>query len=626
MWRMHAIKGPMRAIVAACLSVLCASTARAGSAPAPARVRDAAIRGIQLLQQSQKTWYAKQRCESCHHQFQPAIALRSARDHGIPVDEAIARTDAQQAFDFSDFDRAVQYTHVIEPAMSDGYRLVAANAAGVRPSLVTAIYARHVAARQNPDGAWDNFRGRPPASSSQFTMTALALRAIQLYSHPTQKADAAMRTTRARRWFEAHAPRDTEERTYQLFGLSWAGANRAKIDRAGRGLAATQQADGGWGSLDGRASDVYSTAQALVALHDVAGLSPSTAAWQRGIAFILDAQAPDGSWHVASRIHPPAPISPPYFESGYPYGHDQFISASGASWAIMALARVFEPASNAQPLVRTAGGPTAIEPWAETVLFGTVAELTKLLDDGLDPNATTKTGGTTLLMMAAPDVAKIRLLVDRGASINARAKTQYSALMVAAQYPNAASAMNLLLDRGADVRLDPSVGTATFGAYPLFLAAYSGDAEILKRLRDAGDSLTDGVTLLGSRPSAPLVGAIKLGYVNVVRALLDLGAPIEQPEQGGLTPLIRAVLNNRVDIARLLISRSADVNHVDNLGMTPLLYAASIDFGDADMIELLLKSGARADARTRDGMTALDLARRYQHVHLLRALQGRATH
>jgi ankyrin repeat protein len=44
------------------------------------------------------------------------------------------------------------------------------------------------------------------------------------------------------------------------------------------------------------------------------------------------------------------------------------------------------------------------------------------------------------------------------------------------------------------------------------------------------------------------VGAIKLGHVNVVRALLDLGAPVEQAEQGGLTPLVRAVLNNRVDI------------------------------------------------------------------------------
>ena len=77
---------------------------------------------------------------------------------------------------------------------------------------------------------------------------------------------------------------------------------------------------------------------------------------------------------------------------------------------------------------------------------------------------------------------------------------------------------------------------------------------------------------------------------------------------------------NRVDLARLAIQRGADVNHVDKKGMTPLLYAASIDFGDSAMVELLMKSGARADARSKEGLTALDLARKYQHTHLLASL------
>ena len=33
----------------------------------------------------------------------------------------------------------------------------------------------------------------------------------------------------------------------------------------------------------------------------------------------------------------------PYFESGFPYGHDQWISAAGTSWASMALALTVEP-------------------------------------------------------------------------------------------------------------------------------------------------------------------------------------------------------------------------------------------------------------------------------------------
>jgi len=55
--------------------------------------------------------------------------------------------------------------------------------------------------------------------------------------------------------------------------------------------------------------------------------------------------------------------------------------------------------------------------------------------------------------------------------------------------------------------------------------------------------------------------------------------------------------------------------------MTPLLYAASIDFGDSAMIELLIRPGARTDARTKEGLTALDLARKYNHTHLVASLQ-----
>jgi ankyrin repeat protein len=73
-------------------------------------------------------------------------------------------------------------------------------------------------------------------------------------------------------------------------------------------------------------------------------------------------------------------------------------------------------------------------------------------------------------------------------------------------------------------------------------------------------------------------------------------------------------------VAKVLIARGADVNHVDKKGFTPLLYAASIDYGDSAMIELLLKSGAKADAKSPEGMTALDLARKYHHTGLAEIL------
>src|SRR4029434_4126550 len=116
--------------------------------------------------------------------------------------------------------------------------------------------------------------------------------------------------------------RDTEERSYQLLGLRWAGADRATLRKLAAALQATprphggvtslsaalqatHRADGGWSSIAGRDSDVYSTGQALVALHDGGSVAIIDSSWQRGIAYLLKTQAADGTWHVTSRVQPP---------------------------------------------------------------------------------------------------------------------------------------------------------------------------------------------------------------------------------------------------------------------------------------------------------------------------------
>ncbi|HUK35480.1 MAG TPA: prenyltransferase/squalene oxidase repeat-containing protein, partial [Vicinamibacterales bacterium] len=406
------------------LTSLCATVSTA-AAPDPARLRDAAAKNLALFQQSQKHWFEVQRCDSCHHQYQPSLAYRAAREHGIPFDETIARADAARAFTYADLDKAVQYSWIIEPAVDDAYRLIAADAAGVRPSLGTAVMARLLMARQNRGGDWPSHRQRPPSSYSNVTFTALGVRAIQLYAHPSQKAELARHVKLAREWFLSHRAVDTEERAYKLLGLKWSDGDRAVIAGATRDLQQTQEADGGWASLDGRESDAYSTGQALVALHDGGGVPVTDANWQRGIEWLLKTQAADGSWHTHTRLYPPAPLSPPYFESGLPYGHDQFLSAQGGAWAVMALAYASGEARHVIPEALPGVAPQNVEPWAEAMLFGSAADVKKLLDGGLDPNSATKSGGTTALMMAAPDADKMKLLIDRGANVNARSETKY---------------------------------------------------------------------------------------------------------------------------------------------------------------------------------------------------------
>ena len=605
-----------------CIALLCSASALWAADPSAAEIRQAATRAVTLIQSSQKNWYYKQSCFSCHQQVLPALAFRAAREHGIAVDESAAHTGAAAAFGFySNLERAVEYTHIIDPAMSDGYGLLAADAAGVKASLVTAVYARLIAARQEADGHWETVDERPPQSYSPFTATAVSARAVQLYAH--DKADAQARAQRARQWFLSHTPHVTEERTFQLLGAYWTGADRAALHKMAAELAATQQPDGGWNSLDGRPSDAYSTGEALFALHEAGGIAITDAAWRRGVGSLLKTQAPDGSWHVASRLHPPAPVSPPYFETGHPYGHDQFISAMAASWAVMSLAAALGPAKPVM-LHLAEAEPAPVANWVEGVLFGTTADLKALLAAGLNPNTSIGEGGPTALMLAAPDKEKMSLLLDRGANADARAKNRYSALLVAAQYPNSAAAINLLLDHGAHVRLPKGQGAPIFNAFPIFLAAFSGNGEVIGRLHREGDRVDDKMNLIGMFPTSPLLALATTHRTDAVRALLDAGAQVDEADGDGITALGWAAIANRIELARLLIQRGADVNHVDKKGMTPLLYAASIDFGDPAMIDLLLRSGARANARSKEGMTALDLARRYGHVHLLGSLKREA--
>ncbi|MCC6390789.1 MAG: hypothetical protein IT167_09305 [Bryobacterales bacterium] len=118
----------------------------------------------------------------------------------------------------------------------------------------------------------------------------------------------------------------------RLLGLGWAGGNAAAVREAAGQLASTQRPDGGWGQLDSLSSDAYATGQALYALHLAGRLSKETL--EKGARFLLDTQLADGTWHVRSRAYP---IQTKYFETGFPHGRDQWISAAGTSWAVIGL-------------------------------------------------------------------------------------------------------------------------------------------------------------------------------------------------------------------------------------------------------------------------------------------------
>jgi hypothetical protein len=138
---------------------------------------------------------------------------------------------------------------------------------------------------------------------------------------------------RAVGWLEAAMPNTTEDHAFKVLGLLWGGASDRAVQTAARALLPLQRSDGGWGQTPSLASDAYATGQALVALREARVIAPTNHAYQRGIQFLLNSQLEDGSWHVRTR----AQAIQPYFDSDFPHGPDQFISAAATNWAAMAL-------------------------------------------------------------------------------------------------------------------------------------------------------------------------------------------------------------------------------------------------------------------------------------------------
>ena len=205
---------------------------------------------------------------------------------------------------------------------------------GAPADRVTDALALNLAAQQSADGRWVGGGGvqRPPTSDGDISNTALSIYALRHYAPPARKADFDRRVARAAAWLANQKPVTTEDAVMQLLGSKWSGADSAAIEKFSRQVLALQREDGGWSQTPFLKSDAYATGTALYALH-AAGRPATDAVFRRGVHFLLETQAADGSWYVASR----APKFQPYFDGGFPYGHDQWISQWATGWAALAL-------------------------------------------------------------------------------------------------------------------------------------------------------------------------------------------------------------------------------------------------------------------------------------------------
>ena len=248
-------------------------------------------------------------------------------------------------------------------------------------------------------------------------------------------------------------------------------------------------------------------------------------------------------------------------------------------------------------------------------LFGDARLVETLLTHGADANRTDRSGATAL-MWAVPDLDKVRVLLARGANVNAKSETERTALLVAASYPRTVELLRLLLDKGADLRAQDRAG-----ATALSLALRSADVTVVRLLVDRGldpsmlrpaavrvglarwDPAT--ADLLMSKGLSPgndvLVGTANWQPTSAVTHWLTAGADVnaKNTAQYGRTALLTAVTSERSgpDTLNLLLDKGADPNTPTTEGDTPLDWA--LYKGDRAKIQALESHGAKPGASPR---------------------------
>lgn len=183
------------------------------------------------------------------------------------------------------------------------------------------------------------------------------------------------------------------------------------------------------------------------------------------------------------------------------------------------------------------------------------------------------------------DAQMIRRLAAQGADLNARDDAGRTPAHVAAFASND-DAVQALAEEGADMN------ALEDGLYDVVtIAAVANDPEMVSLAVELGNrpdlttSIYDGTAL---------IAAAHLGHHEVVRRLIESGAPLDHVNNLGWTALIEAVIlgdggPDHVQTVQYLVQAGADVNIPDRGGVTPLQHAESRSY--QEMVVIISQAG-----------------------------------
>lgn len=171
-------------------------------------------------------------------------------------------------------------------------------------------------------------------------------------------------------------------------------------------------------------------------------------------------------------------------------------------------------------------------------------------------------------------------------AINTRNPREETALITAVSRAVRPEIVKILLQRGADVNAQDRLGMTA-----LMMASRYGLSEIIKILLD---NKAD-VNIRDKQRKTALIHASFFNNPTSVRLLLNHKAKITDADKEGTTPLMEAIKLNAIDIVKELLKQPGiEVNARNKKGETALMIANNLKLTseNPELIKLLLSDGA----------------------------------
>lgn len=188
-----------------------------------------------------------------------------------------------------------------------------------------------------------------------------------------------------------------------------------------------------------------------------------------------------------------------------------------------------------------------------------------------------------------------RLLLKRGAAVDARSPARRTTPLQAAAYYGHVEIVRLLLDADADLTFANADGLT-----PLLSSTNSGNQAIFDMLLAAGASVPGP----GENSDFDAVSwAANGGNARQMARFIQAGWPIDRRTSDGWSPLLITTCRNSAACAELLLELGCSANEFNAAGWPALSIACHWNF--PDVVGTLLRHGAAPNVRAPDGNTAL---------------------